>query len=66
MSLASFKQRIAKRYETTADNVVVNINDKIYGNADLEATLMLEGDLGIDQYKTVKISFLKAPPPTVS
>lgn len=61
MTLASFKERIAKRYETYSDNIIVIINDKQYGNADIEETLMLYEDLGIDENKVVKFDFVIKP-----
>ena len=64
MSMLDFKKRIASRYETISDNVIVSIGDKEYRGSNSkvdESKLNIENDLGINEYTVVKIDFKDKP-----
>lgn len=70
MTVTEFKRKIAQRYETTLDNVVLSYNEKEfpgtslvnpfhrrkYGEED-EAKLPLRSGLGLHEKSIIKISF---------
>jgi hypothetical protein len=60
MSLLDFKKRIAQKFDTSSDNIVVSIGDKQYSGSDDkvdESKLNIQTDLGINEYTVVKIDF---------
>jgi len=58
MTLADFKTRIAKKYNTYSDNLILHINDKQYqGSNSNEENVLIQGDLGINEYAVVKVTF---------
>jgi hypothetical protein len=61
MTLAELKFRIAKRFNTNADNIIVFIDNKMYSNTKNEENLSLKDDLNIDEFKMVKIEFKLMP-----
>ena len=61
MTLAELKDRIAKKYETEPDNLIVCIGDRCMGETSEDEALMLTQDLGIDEYQMVKVDFKVIP-----
>ena len=61
MTLAEFKTRIAKRFNTTGDNIVAEINCVKYSDFDRDHKIVLRKDLDIDEFKMVKIEFKCLP-----
>jgi hypothetical protein len=64
MSLLDFKKRIASKYDSISDNIIVSIGDKEYRgstNKVDESKLNIQTDLGINEYTVVKIDFKDKP-----
>ena len=64
MSLLDFKKRIAQRFNTNSDNVIVSIGDKQYKGSDEkveESKLFIQTDLGINEYTVVKVELKDKP-----
>lgn len=62
MTLSEFKTRIAQRFETYADNLVISVGDKEYRGNDSkvdEAKLNIQNDLNINEHTVVKVTFKK-------
>ena len=60
MNLSEFKHRVAQRFNTYSDNIIIHIGDKVYdgssGKID-ELKLNIFTDLGINEYTVVKLAF---------
>ncbi|CDW78693.1 UNKNOWN [Stylonychia lemnae] len=64
MSLQEFKSRIAQRFETYADNIIIGVGDNEYsGNSGKidEGKLNIQNDLGINEKTVVKVTFKNKP-----
>eukprot|EP00347_Sterkiella_histriomuscorum_P001807 403370601 len=64
MTLSEFKNRIAQRYETYADNIIICVGDKEYrgeiSSKIDESKINLCNDLGINEKTIVKLTFKAA------
>ncbi len=64
MTLSDFKKRIAQRFDTVSDNIIVSIGEKQYrGRGDKvdENKLFIQTDLGINEYTVVKVELKDKP-----
>ena len=61
MTLGEFKNRIAKRFETYPENIIVEIDKKQFKHSIEEDKLSLSNDLGMDESKMVRIEFKIIP-----
>ena len=71
MSVSEFKRKIAQRYETTLDNVILSYNEKEYNGTsnfhrqknheEVESKMPLRSGLGLHDKSIVKISFKQKP-----
>ena len=57
MTLSDFKNRIAQKYETFLDNIIISVGDKEYRGGNNEQKLTLQNDLHISEKTIVKLTF---------
>lgn len=56
-TLEKLKEKIASKYETFTDNVILNINGKTHWDVEKEQNLLIYDDLNIKKGQIIQLDF---------